>query len=195
MTMAAVPGSAGGKNLARVGEQAFQKMDKINAEVFTLTYGSMVQTLLKDYEDMNEVNTQLEKMGNGIGQRLVDELLAKSGLGSCADFKETAEVIAKVGFKMFLGSAATVSKWNGEDTAFSLLIDENPLVDFVELPEHLRALKYCNVLCGVIRGALEMVNLKVECDYVRCTLWGDETTEIRVRLIEKIEDQYPFDDD
>jgi hypothetical protein len=120
--------------------------------------------------------------GNGIGQRLVDELLAKSGLGSCADFKETAEVIAKVGFKMFLGSAATVSKWNGEETAFSLLIDENPLVDFVELPEHLRALKYCNVLCGVIRGALEMVNLKVECDYVRCTLWGDETTEIRVRL-------------
>jgi hypothetical protein len=60
--MAAVPGSAGGKNLARVGEQAFQKMDKINSEVFTLTYGSMVQTLLKDYEDVNEVNTQLEKM-------------------------------------------------------------------------------------------------------------------------------------
>jgi trafficking protein particle complex subunit 3 len=120
--------------------------------------------------------------GYGIGQRLIDELLAKSGLGACADFKETAEVIAKVGFKMFLGSAASVSKWNAEETTFSLLIDENPLVDFVELPEHLRALKYCNVLCGVIRGALEMVNLKVECDYVRCTLWGDETTEIRVRL-------------
>lgn len=35
------------KNLARTGEQAFQKMDKINAEVFTLTYGAMVQQLLK----------------------------------------------------------------------------------------------------------------------------------------------------
>jgi trafficking protein particle complex subunit 3 len=58
--MAAPP--AAGKNLARVGEQAFQKMDKINAEVFTLTYGSMVQVLLKDYEEVNEVNTQLEKM-------------------------------------------------------------------------------------------------------------------------------------
>ena len=54
--------SGAGKNLARVGEQAFQKMDKINAEVFTLTYGSMVQVLLKDYEEVNEVNTQLEKM-------------------------------------------------------------------------------------------------------------------------------------
>jgi hypothetical protein len=35
------------KNYARTGEQAFQKMDKINAEVFTLTYGAMVQQLLK----------------------------------------------------------------------------------------------------------------------------------------------------
>ena len=38
---------AGSKNFTRAGEQAFQKMDKINAEVFTLTYGSMVQQLLK----------------------------------------------------------------------------------------------------------------------------------------------------
>ena len=35
------------KNFTRMGEQVFQKMDKINAEVFTLTYGSMVQQLLK----------------------------------------------------------------------------------------------------------------------------------------------------
>lgn len=53
---------AANKNLAKAGEQAFTKMDKINAEVFTLTYGSMVQQLLKDYEDVSEVNTQLEKM-------------------------------------------------------------------------------------------------------------------------------------
>jgi hypothetical protein len=39
--------SGGSKNYARLGEQAFQKMDKINAEVFTLTYGSMVQQLIK----------------------------------------------------------------------------------------------------------------------------------------------------
>ena len=52
----------------------------------------------------------------------------------------------------------------------------------VELPDKYKALKYCNLLCGVIRGALEMVNLRVECDYKRCVLWGDDATEIRVRL-------------
>ncbi|KAJ1491084.1 trafficking protein particle complex subunit 3 [Baffinella frigidus] len=170
------------KNLARTGEQAFQKMDKINAEVFTLTYGAMVQQLLKDHEDINEVNAQLDKMGYSIGQRLIDELLAKCNLGACADLRETAEVMSKVGFKMFLGVAANVAGWNQAETEFSLLLQENPLTDLVELPEELRGLKYCNVLCGVLRGALEMINLRVECDYLKCTLWGDAATEIRVRL-------------
>ena len=34
---------------------------------------------------------------------------------------------------------------------------ENPLTDFVELPEEYRPLCYSNMLAGVIRGALEMV--------------------------------------
>jgi hypothetical protein len=35
---------------------------------------------------------------------------------------------------------------------------DNPLTEFVELPEDFKDLKYCNVLCGVIRGSLEMVS-------------------------------------
>lgn len=31
------------------------------------------------------------------------------------------------------------------------------MTDFVELPEGCGKLRYCNLLCGVIRGALEMV--------------------------------------
>jgi hypothetical protein len=107
-----------------------------------------------------------------MGQRLIDDLLAKSGISQCSDFRETAEVIAKVqpppphphpppppqiGFKMFLGVSATVANWNADGNVCSLILDENPLNDFVELPEQFKALKYSNILCGVIRGALEMV--------------------------------------
>jgi hypothetical protein len=35
------------------------------------------------------------------------------------------------------------------------ILEDNPLTDFVELPEGCQNLVYCNVLCGVIRGALE----------------------------------------
>jgi trafficking protein particle complex subunit 3 len=67
-----------------------------NAEFFALTYGALVVQLIQDYEDYAEVNKQLEKMGYNIGTRLIEEFLARSSIGRCADFKEVGEVVAKV---------------------------------------------------------------------------------------------------
>ena len=52
-----------------------------------------------------------------------------------------------------------MTSWAADEKSFSLIFDENPLADFVELPEDgpYEKLWYSNVLCGVIRGALEMV--------------------------------------
>ncbi|KAH9311126.1 hypothetical protein KI387_026161, partial [Taxus chinensis] len=133
-----------------------------NAELFTLTYGAIVRQLLTDFEEVEEVNKHLDQMGYNIGIRLIDEFLAKANVARCVDFKETTEVIAKVGFKMFLGVTASVANWDADGTECSLILEDNPLVDFVELPETCHGLYYCNVLCGVIRGALEMVSMKTE---------------------------------
>jgi hypothetical protein len=65
-----------------------------------------------------------------------------------------------VGFKIFLNVAPTVTNWASDSNQFSLIFDENPLADFVELPDDGRAqdeLWFSNILCGVLRGALEMV--------------------------------------
>ena len=43
-----------------------------------MTYGALVMQLLKDYEDVGEVNRKLKQIGKNIGVRLVDEFLAKS---------------------------------------------------------------------------------------------------------------------
>ena len=61
-----------------------------------MTYGALVIQLIQDYEDYAEVNKQLEKMGYNIGTRLIEDFLARSGLGRCADFREVGEVVAKV---------------------------------------------------------------------------------------------------
>lgn len=64
----------------------------------TLTYGTIVAQLCQDYDsNYQEVNKQLEKMGYNIGMRLIEDFLAKSGVGRCANFRETADMIAKVG--------------------------------------------------------------------------------------------------
>lgn len=62
---------------------------------------------------------------------------------------------------MFLGVTATVTNWDAEGTSCSFVLEDNPLVDFVELPDTCQGLQYCNVLSGVIRGALEMVSSSV----------------------------------
>jgi hypothetical protein len=74
------------------------KVDKVNAELVTLTYGTIVAQLCQDYDgDYHEVNKQLDKMGYNIGMRLIEDFLAKSSTGRCANFRETADTISKVG--------------------------------------------------------------------------------------------------
>ena len=59
---------------------------------------------------------------------------------------------------MFLGVTPAVSKWSPAADEFSLILDNNPLAEFVELPSGHDNLCYSNILSGVLRGALEMVS-------------------------------------
>lgn len=63
----------------------------------------------------------------------------------------------QVAFKMYLGITPSVTNWSPAGDEFSLILENNPLVDFVELPDNHSTLIYSNLLCGVLRGALEMV--------------------------------------
>lgn len=162
------------------GQQLWNKVPKANAELFALTYGAMVTEVIRDAdENLATVNETLEKIGYSIGIRCVDEFLAKSNAPYCKSLTETAEVLGKTAFRMFLGIAVDIE--HSSPSCFSLQFTENPLSLFVELPDQYKEdLEYSILYCGVIRGALEMLNYKVECQFVKSPLRGDDIHEIKV---------------
>jgi hypothetical protein len=130
-----------------------------------------VREIIKDYEEPDQVNKELEKLGYNIGMFLELVYLrffylivsrhpfdrrfsCKVGswyvhtwgiqgvlgsiqtykIGNCSSFEESAEIISRVAFKMFLGIRATVSNWNNEYNSCSIMFEENPLAEYVELP-------------------------------------------------------------
>lgn len=117
--------------------------------------------MIKDLDSTEDVSKQLERLGYNMGVRLIEDFLAKTSTGRCSDLKDTADKI-QTAFKMYLGVQPNVTNWSPAGDEFSFILDTNPFTDLVELPEDVKGLKYCNVLCGVIRGALEMVQLDVQ---------------------------------
>jgi trafficking protein particle complex subunit 3 len=214
MSSTTTTSSATGNKTAAIatGNALWNRVPKANAELFALTYGALVTEVLRDYgDDIGAVNEQLEKMGHSMGVRCVDEYLAKLSTAAppCSNFMDTAEVLAKSALKMFLGITADVVVHNEgipEDSAdpggasspsYSLILTDNPLAIFVELPDaYLEPpndmtggstkpqLEYNSLYCGLIRGALEMLNMRVECSFVKSTLRGDDVNEIKVQLKE-----------
>ncbi|CAH8589522.1 unnamed protein product [Heterobilharzia americana] len=181
------------KSISMARQSRSLESKRVTAELFTLTYGALVANIVRDFDTDIEINDQLDKIGFNIGLKLVEDYLARGNPGRCNDFKETAEAIAK-GFKIFLGITPNVCKFSATGDEFSLVLESNPLTEFVDLPAEHQNLLYSNVLAGAIRGALHNVQLEVEARFVQDQLRGDQINEIRVKFIRRLEEVIPGDD-
>lgn len=125
-----------------------------------------------------------------MGLRLIEDFLAKTNATRCHDLKEVAEKL-QTAFKLYAGTSPAVTNWSPAGDEFSLIIDSNPLTEYVELPDSILNLRYSNIIAGAIRGALEMVQIEVVTWFVQDYLKGDSTTELRVKFVRKLEDALP----
>lgn len=127
-------------------------------------------------------------MGYNMGTRMVDEFFARQPANTqpCRDFKQMTDVVSKQALKMFLNMAADVRSVDKEGKVCDFILRENPLAEYVVLPPQCREqskMWYSNIYCGMLRGALEMINITVKATFINDTLLGDEQTVIRVELV------------
>lgn len=168
------------------------KVEKINSELLSLTYGSLIVRLIKDYEKIDEINDALYKMGKNIGIRIIDDFLSKTGILKCDSIKETLENISTHAFKLYLSVQCELIQINEKE--FNLSFIDNPLNDFVELPEKYHSLWFSNIIPGILVGALEVIGINVECEYIKDVLKGNDVNEIRLRVVEVVEEVFVDDE-
>ncbi len=91
---------------------------------------------------------------------------------------------------MFLNITAEVEKFDDVNKTCYLVLRENPLAEFVILPPSCQnVLWYSNILCGILKGALDMISIEVKAYFVRDILRGDPDTVIKVELVKKVKEQ------
>lgn len=169
-------------NAAQIATALWQKQAKCNAEFFALTYGALVAELLRDLEDSAQITAELDRMGHSMGVRCIEEVLAKTApSASTKSFSDTAELI-QTAFRMFFG--LTVDTKVVSETSYSISFADNPLAIFVELPSSAdeNKLEYSQLLAGMVRGMLEMLQYDVSSRIASTVLTGGETNEIAVEL-------------
>ncbi|EYC32257.1 hypothetical protein Y032_0003g1480 [Ancylostoma ceylanicum] len=89
------------------------------------------------------------------------------------------------------GVPATVSNWGGGDREFSLIIENNPLTELVEVPASLSTLNYSQIIAGAIRGGLEALHFKVYSSVIE----NPTNTEIKVKFDQILRDNLPAGED
>ncbi|KAI6171634.1 Trafficking protein particle complex subunit [Aphelenchoides besseyi] len=163
----------------------------MNSDLFSLTYGAFVMDVIRDREQVDDVNRQLEKIGYNMGQRMADDFLAKNPrIGRCASMHQLAEILAKQALKTYLGVQATV-QYNAADE-FQMQLDANPLGEFVEIPEEQKNLRYSQIICGAIRGALEAMHMEVSAQLISDI---PQPTIVRVKFLRVLHESMPAGED
>lgn len=104
----------------------------ISAGLLSLTYGAFIAQIVKDYEDITEINKQIELLGfmylyrlkyrYNMGLRLVEDYLSKTHTRGIKSFQATCQDIALKAFPIYTGMEASVENWNSDEQSCLLRI-------------------------------------------------------------------------
>ena len=160
---------------------------QIKVELLTFMYGTLLVRLTKDIKDINELNTKIELIGYDIGKRLVDDLIDDFQRVDTSDQNKLMEKLICQLAQYYLGIIGNYSQTGEKE--FHLIFTENPISLYVELPESLEGLCYPNIICGILRGMMEISGFEIQCEFVKDKMKGDDMNDLKITLVKLIEER------
>ena len=184
------------KSKTKMNEITNDKININNVNIYLLPfmYGSLLVRLTKDIKDINELNTKIESIGYDMGKRLVDDLIDDPHLiVDVSEKNKLMEILINKLFQNYLGINGNLSM--GAENEYHFIFQDNPLSFCVELPESLNGLIYSNIICGMLRGILEISGFEVKCEFVKDKIKGDDTNDLKINLVKFIEERFIDDEE
>ena len=172
---------------------ALLETKNIKVELLTFMYGTLLVRLTKDIKDINELNTKIELIGYDIGKRLVDDLIDDFQRVDQSDQNKLMEKLICQLAQHYLGIIGNYNQVG--ENEFHLKFNQNPISLYVELPESLEGLCYSNIICGIMRGMLEITGFEVKCEFIKDKMKGDDINDIKITLVKYIEERFIDDEE
>ena len=172
----------------------FMEKKQNKVELLTFMYGSLLVRLTKDIKDINELNKKIESIGYEMGKRLVDDLIDDFQRGlDVSDLNKLMEKLIIQLAQYYLGILGSFNQVSEKE--YYLIFPENPIIFYVELPESLDGLCYSNIICGILRGMLEISGFEIQCEFVKDKMKGDEVNDLKITLVKYIEERFVDDEE
>ena len=172
----------------------FMEKKQNKVELLTFMYGSLLVRLTKDIKDINELNKKIESIGYEMGKRLVDDLIDDFQRGlDVSDLNKLMEKLIIQLAQYYLGILGSFNQVSEKE--YHLIFPENPISFYVELPESLDGLCYSNIICGMLRGMLEISGFDIQCEFVKDKMKGDEVNDLKITLVKYIEERFVDDEE
>lgn len=164
--------------------------DKVNVELFSLTYGSLVRAIVKETNNIEDANNKLAKIGENMGDRITDDIVVNYD-NKITSLKDACEMIAKFAFKNYLGVTAEISEPSENRIIISIL--DNPITRYVSIPPEYDGLIYLMPLLGLIKKMLEQLHFSTEVTLIHDRLTSQEcnTNDIEIKLLGILTDTLP----
>ena len=175
-------------------DSPYLERKQIKVDLLTFMYGSLLVRLTKDIKDINELNKKIELIGYDIGKRLVDDLIDDFQRGlDVSDLNKLMEKLIIQLAQYYLGILGSFNQVSEKE--YHLIFPENPISFYVELPESLDGLCYSNIICGILRGMLEISGFEIQCEFVKDKMKGDEVNDLKITLVKYIEERFVDDEE
>ena len=175
-------------------ENSYLERKQIKIDLITFMYGGLLVRLTKDIKDISELNTKIENIGYNIGKRLVDDLI--DDFHKNIDQSNQDKLMEKLICQLTQYYLGIIGKYNQTaEKEYHLTFTENPISLYVELPESLEGLCYSNIICGILRGMLEISGFEIKCELVKDKMKGDDINDLKITLVKYIEERFIDDEE